>query len=89
MNAYIHHGRWVADCATPYCTEAHEVRPGVDFGCGSCGQTYPVRFPDNAAEIDAVLSLRLVPATRNWTPPETVADLVAENRRHAHEGTIT
>ncbi len=82
MNAYVNHGRWVADCATAYCEEAHLVSPGDRFKCANCGETYDVTFPDDMLLIDAALSGRKVPQTRNWYPHETVADLIRENAEH-------
>ena len=82
MNAYVNHGRWVADCDTPYCTEAQRVQPGAVFLCGNCGQSYQPTFPDDKVLIDAALDRRIVPATQNWMVGETVNDLINENRQH-------
>ena len=79
--AYVNQGRWVADCPDVDCSEAHKVAPGDWFGCSNCGAIAEVSFPDNHAQIDAVLSMRRVPQTRNWTD-ETVHDLEQENRQH-------
>ena len=86
--AYTNHGRWVAECGTPYCTEAHLVEPGDRFECGNCGESYGVEFPDDKLLIDAALGRRVVPQTRNWLPGETVTDLVTENEQHEHEGVV-
>ena len=86
MNAYVNHGRWVADCDTPYCGEAHLASPGDVFLCGNCGQQSPVTWPLDKTLIDAALSRRLVPGTRNWLPGETVQDLIIENTEH--EGAV-
>jgi hypothetical protein len=83
--AYVNHGRWVVDCPTPYCNEAHLAGPVT---CDGCSQTYSSRFPADAALIDAVLSRRVVVETRNWLPGETVQDLEAENEAHRHEGVV-
>ena len=88
MNARVNHGRWVAECSTPYCTEAHTVAPGDAFTCGNCGRQSVVSFPNNKPLIDAALSRRVVPETRNWEPGETVNDLIVENESHEHEGVI-
>lgn len=78
--AVVNHGRWVAECPAAECPEAHKVTPPADlFKCGNCGATAAVTFPAGWPAISAVLALRPVPQTRNWTPPETVADLTAEN----------
>ena len=84
--AYCNHGRWVADCATPYCGEAHTVNVGDVFACQNCGRTQVVSFPNDKPLIDAALSRRVVPETRNWVPGETVTDLITENREH--EGVV-
>jgi len=83
MNAYVNHGRWVAECATPYCTEAHLAEPGDRFLCGTCGTDHGlVGFPDDMLLIDAALSRRVVPTTRNWLPGEPVTHLLEENDTH-------
>ncbi len=83
MNAEVNHGRWIAACITPYCTEAHLVTPGDRFICDNCGTDHgPIRFPDDMPLINAVLGARKVPQTRNWLLTETVADLIAENKAH-------
>jgi hypothetical protein len=83
--AYVNHGRWVVDCPTPYCNEAHLAEPVT---CGGCSQTYRPAFPAERVLIDAALSRRVVAETRNWLPSETVADLEAENAAHRHEGVV-
>lgn len=88
MNTYVNHGRWVADCPTVGCYEAHQVAPGERFTCSECGYTAMPAFPPEMRLIEAALSRRLLPATRNWYPGETVADLETENRAHAHEGVV-
>ena len=83
MNAYHNHGRWVADCPTPYCTEAHRVELGDVFECGNCHVDHgTVAFPGDKDLVDAVLSCRIIPETRNWVLGETVDDLIAENDAH-------
>ena len=89
MNAYVNHGRWVMDCPTPYCNEAHHAEPGQPVTCQGCSQTYTPRFPPDAALIDAVLSRRVVVETRNWLPGETVQRLESENAEHRSEGVVT
>ena len=84
--AYNNHGRWVAECATKYCTEAHLVEPGDRFVCANCDRSYDVVFPDAKHLIDAALERRVVPETRNWVPGETVQDLIVENEQH--EGSV-
>lgn len=54
------------------------------FRCLTCTWEGPSRWPtaDERRAIDHVLAFRPVPATRNWTPPELVRDLIAENVAH-------
>ena len=80
--AYMNHGRWVADCATPYCPEAHLVTPGDRFNCGNCGESFRVSWPLCKTQIERVLETRPVPQTRNWLVGESVSDLRNENLRH-------
>ena len=88
VSAYCNHNRWVAECGTPYCAEAHLVEPGDRFVCGNCDRSYDVSFPTDRVLIDAALGRRVVPQTRNWVPGETVANLVAENEAHMDEGVV-
>lgn len=79
--AVINHGRWLVGC--PHCNTGIDVDPdwqlGVCFGCG--GIYVAVMLPTNRAEIEALLVQR--PRTaQNWTPGETVEDLVRDNARH-------
>jgi hypothetical protein len=90
VQARVNHGRWLADCPTPHCRNACYVDPADPrFLCVECvnplaeGRWLPVEFPDDRDEIEAALLARPVPATRNWTPGETVEQLRAEN---AEEG---
>jgi hypothetical protein len=95
-DAYVHGGRWIADCTRPFCANAEMLQPrqGV-FCCSNCRQVDDVRWPPEANELWEVLAVRPVPQTRNWAPAghrqavacgvpdgETVADLVDENRRY-------
>lgn len=54
------------------------------FRCLTCTWEGPSQWPtqDERRAIQHVLSLRPVPATRNWLPGELVRDLVAENVAH-------
>ena len=84
MEAVVYHnwGRWVADCPDPHCSNAEEYGRGLtdsSFVCSDCRRISNVVWPDNRYEIVAVLDARPVPATRNWTPSETVEDLINEN----------
>jgi hypothetical protein len=87
--ARVDHGRWIADCPTDGCGGAEFVSlSGQPFFCCECRNAatghmpIPVALPPakTVAQIDAYLSARPAPATRNWRPEETVAALRAENR---------
>lgn len=86
-SAFIYRGRWMTTC--PFCYSAQDASP-LDqwFFCTNCknsdadNQSVPVEWPDNREEIEATLMLRPFMHTRNWTPVETVADLVEENQKH-------
>ena len=60
----------------------------MEFVCGNCGKTYLIGWPADKDLIDAALSRRVVPETRNWLPGETVEELEAENTAHEHEGVV-
>ena len=85
VKAYVNHGRWLARC--PYCNGCEYVSEGTPFFCCSCGMMEndhrPMRvvFPDDRAEIEAVLEVRAAKHA-HWTPDETVADLKKENKAH-------
>jgi hypothetical protein len=76
----INHGRWVVDC--PEChggvttfLDAPEAR------CWTCGAIFRhVVWPDRRRDIERVLLQRL-PIHRNWTPTETLDQLIADNLR--------
>ena len=54
VEAYINHGRLIADC--PACNSGIALHPDVDrAGCVDCGTIWGVRFPDDLAQIDALL----------------------------------
>jgi hypothetical protein len=96
--AFVNHGRWVAHCETDGCSGAERVWPGGQvrekdgrkFGvsrggvlhCSNCGQTSKVLFPDERKRIDSLLARRPIPERRNWYPPESVEDLIEENKAH-------
>lgn len=93
LPARVDHGRWIVDC--PDCNGAEFVwlaGPHVMMcvGCwNACAghRWRRVELPaaDVLAEIDRILQARPLPATRNWYPHESVADLAAENATHADE----
>lgn len=93
IQAYVNHGRWVADC--PFCTGAERVsldRP--QFMCLSCfnaaagGRWLRMRLPRWRGLIEAELLKRPRVQNRNWRPGETVASLRKENREHGIESEV-
>jgi len=80
IEAYVNHGRWVADCV---CNGAELVAPNQEMVCGSCGARNTVTFPGPKMrdELESVLSRR-EPLRQNWHPDETVDELVAQNIEH-------
>lgn len=91
IQAYVNHGRWVADC--PFCSGAMLVswRDPL-FWCVKCrmvaNNDWPMAcvFPLNRADIEQTLLMRPNPVNRNWRPDETIDQLVRENRDHAVKG---
>lgn len=95
--AYVNHGRWVADCPYQYCGNAVALEPKqTTFHCmGGCQLITELRWPPDAEDITEALAARPFPLTRNWAPAghrqaiatgfpdgQTVVDLVAETREH-------
>lgn len=51
--------------------------------CWDCGAAIgPIIWPNDPQGIEAILSFRPDPATRNWEPGETLEQLLAENVAH-------
>lgn len=77
------HGRWVVEC--PDCAGA-QLACATDhrFLCNYCGNTAVdgawrrIAWPQDRNEIEEALAVRPQP-NRNWSPAQTVADLLAEN----------
>jgi hypothetical protein len=84
--AYANHGRWVADCPRPWCTNAMQVWPGDEiFRCSgpdACGIVADLRWPADPAAIEVLLSARPLARNRNWLAGETLEQLVLENGAH-------
>lgn len=72
VQAYMNHGRWVAECVRPYCGNAMKLQPlQRQFHCGGnggCGLIATVAWPADVEGITQALEKRPVPATRNWMP---------------------
>lgn len=83
--AIVNHGRWVVVCSCGGAQVASRIDPR--FFCTNClnapvgGLWRPVKFPKDADAIEEALGRRDYDVNRNWQPPETVADLLAENKR--------
>ena len=77
IEAYVNHGRWVADCV---CNGAELVAPEQEMVCGSCGARNQVKFPGPTTrdKIEVALSRREL-FNQNWPIDETVDELVAQN----------
>ena len=82
--AVANHGRWVVECE---CAAAQVTSPADPrFFCPSCGNAAalpgrwrPVVWPADVEAVTSALLARPDPRTRNWSPPETAADLLREN----------
>lgn len=77
--AYVSDGRWVAECRDESCSGAELVTEGQPMLCGSCGSVSQVIWPDQVAEIEALLMKRK-PRNRHWLLGETIDQLKLENR---------
>ena len=81
--AYANHGRWVADCPRPWCTNAMQIQRGqVVFEClglDSCGWTASIVWPPDPDAIEAILAVRPVNRIRSWNVGQTLAQLIEEN----------
>lgn len=83
VTARVNHGRWIGDC--PVCHVGAQLLSRTDHRmcCAECFcGWFPVVWPADVDDIEALLERRLNPATRNWSPGETVTDLSAENACH-------
>lgn len=79
--ARVNWGRWIADC--PACPSAFALdRRQESFECWDCGAPASVVWPPFVADVGRMLLMRPDPTTRNWTPGETVDDLLEENLTH-------
>lgn len=82
--AVVNHGRWLAPC--PWCASSQLAsREDKRFFCVEClniraeGMWATVVWPEQSDEIEAVLSMRPVKATRSWLAHESLGDLLREN----------
>lgn len=90
---YVERGLWAAACPQQWCIGVDWYGPGeftgrigglgdTHFRCPQCGQVAEVAWPALADDIWHVLAQRPFKATRNWSPGETLEDLVVENALH-------
>ena len=80
--AYFNHGRWVVDCPRPYCGSAALAEESTMFRCSECHHVAGVVWSEDRHVIEELMAARPDPATRNWTPAETMQQLVEENEAH-------
>lgn len=76
---YVEGWKWCIVCEASDC----DNRPAYGWGiacCFECGRVYEgLTLPDEADEIERILSLRPKLSQRSWLPTETTADLQAQN----------
>jgi hypothetical protein len=82
VEAYVNHGRWVANCY--WCRTGMYTRPdwGVAF-CAECGARYgweKVLFPKEYEEIAHLLCRRVRREQQNWDRTQDIESLRAECR---------
>lgn len=95
LPAEVNHGVWIWRCPCGIGSASdppvgggvvwYAFRYGFDPRCSNAetgGKWRPIALPDEYREIERLLDLRPDPATRNWSPTETVADLERENAEH-------
>lgn len=70
--AYVNHGRWVADCPLGD-GGARRLKPGLEFFCIECGNTFEVEWPDakTMEAIEAGLEPRSNRPNQNFHPDES------------------
>ena len=76
-------GMWIVDC--PRCRDARHLPFGTTaYECVYCGLGMEPAWPSEAmrAGVERLLSMRPIAYNRNWTPGETLHDLLAENIEH-------
>ncbi len=84
--AFAEWGMWKACCPRPGCTNAMALESGQPFyaclGPHSCGIEAPVIWPADPQAIETILGMRPLAINRNWSPGETLEDLLGENAAH-------
>lgn len=86
--AFVNNSRWLVACPDLSCQGCqYASKTDPRFFCNYChnakvgGGWVDVTWPDDLDAIEKALAARLDPRTRNWTPGETVAALLAENEK--------
>lgn len=84
---HVSHGRWSVRC--PFCPSSqYASKADHRFFCVECfnldvGMEWvEVKWPRNWEKIEEALSMRPRVENRNWEAPETLRDLLTENRAH-------
>ena len=83
--AFVSWSRWVAVCGyAAYCDAAAELRRFQDGFICECGRATTVTWPseDMVFGVERLLMWRPNPKNRNWSPGETLTDLMLENGAH-------
>lgn len=78
--ARAYNSMWIADCA--YCPNAEQLqRFQSGFECSYCYAAHDVIWPaeNMVHSIERLLLMRPLPLNRNWSPGETLPDLMREN----------
>ena len=83
VTARAYNSMWIVDCV--YCSNAEPLQrfqPG--FECSYCYSAGDVVWPpeETVHSIERLLLMRPLPLNRNWSPGETLADLMRENVEH-------
>jgi hypothetical protein len=74
-------GMWVVDC--PRCPSALQVPlRAPEAMCWDCGAEYTIRWPHDPVAVETLLNARPNPLNRNWSPGETLEQLMIENAAH-------
>lgn len=86
--AFVLYGSWGISCGVCSSAVTSPADRPTRFTCPVCDETMPVDWPAEAAEIEAVLSLRPNRANRHWLPHEAVDELYVENIEHGIGGDV-
>lgn len=85
--AHVNHGRWLVECPT-CCGAQFALQEHPRFMCNYCanvaveGLWRPVTWPTDRAKIEAALDARVLDDNKNWSPGDSVKELLADNVLH-------